>query len=123
MGSSGTGRLSDYTQSGGGLGGKSGGSSGTDKCIETIQEQLEEVALCDYYISNNNVPPIGSTVSVVIKNRIAIENTAGELIGYLPTQYNYLVGCIQNGYRYSGSIQVSTIDPLPTVLVHLRPQN
>lgn len=123
MGSSGTGRLTDYTQSGGGTSGQGGGTSGSDKCMESIQEQLEEVALCDYFKNNNNVPPVATTVRVTIENRVAVETTAGELIGYLPTQYNYIVACIHNGYSYSGSIQVSTTDPLPTVLVHLTPQN
>lgn len=116
MGSSGTGRLSDYSGTGSG---SSGGSSGKNKCSETINEQLEDVARCDYYINNNDVPPIGTQVSLIQEGRITVTTLTGEKIGFLPTEYNYLAGCLANGYSYSGTIVQSANTRIPAVLVKL----
>src|SRR5581483_8310841 len=116
MGSSGTGNLSDYP---GGGRGRQGGRSGSDVCNQPITEQLEEVARSAYFQAHNLVPPVGTAVSVIQQTRITVVTTSGEVIGYLPTRYNYLAGCIADGFSYSGPVQASSNRPLPSVLVEL----
>lgn len=118
MGSAGTGRLTDYSQAGAGVG---GGASGEDKCAVPIQEQLEEVARCQYYQDHNTVPPTGTKLMVVISNRVGVETESFELVGYLPTKYNYIASCIRSGYRYAGVIEASTDVHVPAVLIRLTP--
>src|SRR5467141_2446765 len=106
MGSSGTGRLTDYPGSGRGRqGGSQGGSSGADQCKKKIDEQLEDVATSAYYKNHKGVPPTGTKVEVVQQKRISFASTAGEVIGHLPTQYNYLAACLADGFKYAGTVQ------------------
>jgi hypothetical protein len=120
MGSSGTGRLTDYSGIAG-IGGNQGGSSGSnDKCGNAISEQLEEVARCAYYLTNNSVPPEGLQITLVQGTRITVTTLAGEEIGYLPTQFNYLASCLANGYKYSGTVVRSANTRIPAVLVSLK---
>lgn len=121
MGSSGTGRLSDYPGSRGtsGKGGPQGGSSGEDRCKKPISEQLEDVSRCDYFKNHKRVPKAGTHVAAVQAKRIEVTTTEGEVIGYLPTKYNYLAGCIATGYKYSGTVVTSKDNPVPAVLVDL----
>ena len=122
MGSRGTGRLTDYPGSrgkGSGGGGGQGGSSGRDRCKDAVVEQLEDVARCEYFKNHGNVPRASTKVDIVQQKRIAVATAGGEIVGYLPTKYNYLVACLASGFKYSGTIQRSSNTPIPTVLVDL----
>lgn len=123
MGSSGTGRLSDYPgrRGNGGGSGNQGGSSGKDRCKETIVEQLEEVARCQYFRDHGQVPRVGTQVHLVQQRRIAVETSAGEVVGYLPTKYNYLAACMASGFKYSGNAITASNAPIPAVLVEMSP--
>jgi hypothetical protein len=118
MGSSGTGRLTDYSGSGKNDEG-GGGSSNVDKCNNSISEQLEEVARCAYFIAHNDVPSKGTPVRLALRTRLAVETQDGELLGYLPTAYNYLATCLQEGHQYEGSVQASASSTIPAILVTL----
>ena len=121
MGSRGTGRLTDYPGSRGSSskGGGQGGSSGEDRCKKSISEQLEEVGRCDYFKNHKAVPKAGTRVTAAQAKRIAVSTTAGELIGYLPTKYNYLAACLAAGIKYNGKVVTSKDTPVPAVLVDL----
>lgn len=137
MGSSGSGRFSDYskkpgakkrsTKGGGGQGGggASGGSSGENQCNKAIGDiSLEEVARCEYYQKHKDVPRLGSRVNVrkaLVSQRIGVENNKGELLGYLPTAYNYLVGCMEQGYSYTGLVKSALNVRIPRINIDLRP--
>lgn len=118
MGSSGTGRLTDYSGSKNDQGG-GGGTNGQDKCKEPITVQLEEVARSSYYVAHNDVPPKGTPVHLEYKTRLAVQTSSGELLGYLPTAYNYLAGCLKEGNQYRGSVQASGNSAVPAILVAL----
>lgn len=138
MGSSGSGRLSDYSKKSGskksgtkprgskkgGGGGASGGSSGQDSCGKAIGDiSLEEVARCEYYQKHSDVPRVSTVVrvrNVLVKHRIGVENKDGELLGYLPTEYNYLVGCMEAGYSYAGLVKSSLNVRVPRINIDLR---
>lgn len=142
MGSSGSGRLTDYSRKsgskkseskrpsskkgGGGGGGASGGSSGEDPCGKAIGDiSLEEVARCEYYRKYSDVPRLSTQVRVrqaLVEHRIGVENRNGELLGYLPTEYNYLVGCMKIGFSYVGLVKSSLNVKIPRVNIDLRPQ-
>ena len=121
MGSSGTGRLSDYSKNktGAGSGGSSGGSSGSDPCENLINEQLEEVARNAYFTKSGSVPPSGTSVSLVFNKRLLVVDSNGVEIGFLPTQFNYLVSCLGAGFSYEGVVEKSATSPVPAVLVSL----
>ena len=118
MGSTGTGRLTDYP---GGRGGKKGAGEGgsegehePNQCDRDLdQVQLEEIERCGYFHANGTVPPVGEAVSIrnsLLKGRIAVETEEGVDIGVLPTEFNYIVGCMNRGYTYRGQVVSSQND-------------
>lgn len=123
MGSTGSGSFTDYSkrkpnkpEDGG------GGASGTDKCGTGFSANLEEVSRCFYFISNGIVPISGEDVKVTFNgSRLVVETILGEEIGYLPTKYNYLKLCLDDGYNYNGVITSSKNKPTPSVFVDMIP--
>lgn len=132
MGSSGHGRFGTYHVggnlagsglTGGGIGGVAGGGSeiSCPSIIELIR--LEDVALSEYFVKNESVPPFGS--SVELENRINHGRlvvrllSTEEVLGNLPTQYNYLLTCLQSGMRYTGTVVSSGEMPIPFIVVTL----
>jgi len=123
MGSIGVGNFSDYS---GRIpktpNDKSGGMSGEDNCGKAFQTSLEDVGRCFYYINYLAVPSKGVDITISFNGiRIVAENTLGEEIGFLPTRYNYLRYCIEDGLRYLGVITFSTLSPTPTVTIDVAP--
>jgi len=140
MGSSGSGHLTDYSKkrgskkssakrpgskNGGGGGGASGGSSGEDPCGKAIGDiSLEEIAGCEYYQKHSDVPRLSTRVRVrqtLVEHRIGVENNKGELLGYLPTEYNYLLGCMEAGFSYVGLVKSALNILIPRINIDLRP--
>lgn len=134
MGSSGTGKFTDYpgtpsgsSKTGSGTGnGDSGGASKTDQCLRLIENvALEEVARFEYFITHKIIPPTGTAVAVrssLVGGRIGVETLpASELVGLLPTEYNYLLQCMKQGYKYLGKVVSAKSKPIPVVRVDLEP--
>lgn len=132
MGSTGTGRFSDYSgtpdgrRSGGNGQGGSGGSGGSD-CDRAIGDiQLEEVGRCQFFITKNDLPQKHSDVSLdseLVSGRLAIKDQkSGLIIGYLPTRYNYLLSCMNEGFSYVGIVNsIVNEKTFPRVWVDLAP--
>jgi hypothetical protein len=101
MGSSGTGRISDYPGSGkngAGSGGGGGGGSppgGDDICGKAFAVRLEDIEHFDYYTNHTAVPPVGTVLRVTFKKRLVAETDTGEVVGAIPTSHNYLAGCLK----------------------------
>lgn len=131
MGTTGGGKFKHYDGNRGkskGSGGKPGGKQGGGKkneCEKAIGDiLLEEVANCQYFRSHKNLPPIGSSVNmrkILEGSRLAIETDSGEVLGYLPIQYNYLRRCMEQDYKYSGNVISASATPLPSVRIDLGP--
>src|SRR5262245_19149647 len=111
MGSSGTNSFGDYKQ------------SSTNKCDESIDSKLEDVARSEFYSSTTNLPAVNTSVRVREKlhhGRIVVEVIGSNLqIGNLPTKYHYLLLCIKNGRRYEGVVTASNRGKVPLIEVHL----
>jgi len=132
MGSTGTSRFSDYSGSSGGgekptkssSNSKSTGDT-SNRCEKNLNVSLEEVATCTYYSDHGEVPPANTDVDVISKlvgGRIGLRTTiTSELIGYLPTEYNYVRRCMEQGYSYSGKVTSSSLKPIPRISVSLKP--
>ena len=119
MGSSGSGSFSDYGHK---PKGNQGASSGEDKCGKAFSASLEEVQNCNYFTTTRNVPIVGNVIYVVFANpRLAVHNDQNVIIGYLPTKFNYLLACIENGINYSGLVSSSSLVPLPSISVDISP--
>jgi hypothetical protein len=118
MGSTGTGRFTDYTGTKANKPGGSGGSSGEDQCDESIEAVLEDVERCAYYEKNKKLPAVGTDISVSIVKRLNI-TIGGETLGYLPTKYNYLAGCVKGGAKYSGKVTSISSKPIIKVSIEL----
>jgi hypothetical protein len=108
--------------------GSKGGGSGQDvnECeVPLPNVRLEEVGRSEYFSAKKTVPPVGTPVQVrrnLVGGRIAVEAARGnQSIGFLPTQYNYLLGCLKDGYKYKGKITASADSPTPRVVVDLFP--
>lgn len=132
MESSSSGRFHDYSGSESpkrapietGVGTGSGSEPGTDRCAKSIESaRLEEIEKSEYFSKHANVPPVDTKVQIrkkLVKGRIAVETVKGkESIGFLPTKFNYLAGCLETGWSYEGKIIASSNKPIPRVVVEL----
>jgi hypothetical protein len=133
MGSRNSGKFSNFPPSnekgGGGAGGRGTSTSGsrkehsdTDRCLQDVDVALEEVGISEYFSAHADLPPVGTQVVLrqqTIGPRLSVD-TAGESLGFLPTEYNYLVVCMEKGFTYSGEVLNATQTPLPSVRVSLR---
>jgi len=133
MGSSGSGKFGNYRvgngQTTGSSGtstgmGISGGNGGEIECPESIVNiRLEDVATSEYFKTNRSLPPAGNNVNLnraIVKGRLVVKVTStAEIIGNLPTEYNYLVNCINRGLNYTGIVIGSDEKPIPYVVVTL----
>ncbi|MCR4826951.1 MAG: hypothetical protein K5882_08400 [Bacteroidales bacterium] len=122
MGSTGSGRLSDYSNYRGAIKGVIGGEDLINKCDRAVASVLEEVATCDYYKKNGHVPAKGTYVKIGLKIRLVAFDENGDVIGYLPTEYNYLLECLNDGYQYEGEVSGSFETPVPSVYIAVTPQ-
>jgi hypothetical protein len=114
MGSSGSGRISDYPGSSSRSGSRSGesqggggGAGGPDRCAQAIGVVLEDIEHCDFYKNVGGVPALGQQLRIVHKKRIVAETDAGVTVGNLPTTYNYLAACLKDGWTYAGTVTAS----------------
>jgi hypothetical protein len=119
-----SGKFFEYLGSGGGSL-QSGGSGGSqqDKCSDPIETTLEEVQYGSYFLTNQAVPPIGEQIKIEIRNRIAaVAVNGGEIVGFLPVRYNYLLSCINSGKEYMGEVTYSAKSPpVPRVKILVEP--
>src|ERR1700674_5443842 len=114
MGSSGSGRISDYPGSSsqnkpGGTGG--GDGSKEDRCARAFSARLEDVEQSDYYRAQKKVPPVGTQLEVVQRKRLVAQTTKGGSVGNLPTSFNHLAACLKSGWKYIGKIESSKSGP------------
>jgi hypothetical protein len=126
MGSSGTGRFTDYTgtpnqPSNDGNNSSSGGTSGTDRCKQAFSADLEDIADYDFFSTSGNVPSEHSELSVTVRGRVIAVDSRGIAIGALPTRFNYLAGCIEEGISYSGVVTHSSLGSSPRVSADFSP--
>lgn len=123
MGSSGSGTFSDYSnRKPTSDDSNDGGTSGVDRCRQAFSTQLEDVSRCSYFIKTGMLPPVGTDVNVFFNGvRVSIETSLHEEIGYLPTRFNYLKFCIDDGVSYVGVITNSSLIPTPSISVDIVP--
>ena len=134
MGSSGSGRLTDYpggsqqqpapgSASSGGASG--GGPAGGDPClIDRDHVELEEIELCEYFGAAGDVPAPGTDVVVLpelVDGRIVVALASTQAtLGYLPTEHNDLVSCLGR-FDYVGEVTGSQPTPIPRIRVRISP--
>lgn len=119
MGTTGSGKFGEYPGSG------SGGKSEKNDCRVSVPEvALDDVARCQYYEAHGNLPEIGTAVSArqeLFKGRIAIQTSVeNEIVGFLPPRFNFLLGCMQQGYQYDGEIISANTAPVPSVVISIQ---
>lgn len=127
MGSSGSGRFGTYRNTGTGSSGTgSGVNGGTNEieCPAIIENiRLEDVATSDYYVNYNSLPSYGDSIylnNTIYKGRLVVKAiSTDEIIGNLPTRYNFLINCLKKGMHYKGFVVASGITPIPFVVVTL----
>lgn len=134
MGSTGTGRFSDYpgtpngSAKGRGHGGGGGGSGQpVDQCERKLTDiAIEDVARLEYFGAYGKLPSIGEQVALrptLVGGRLGVESASGnKVIGLLPTEFNYLLQCTKQGYRYKGVVKSVSSKPVPIVRVDLEPK-
>lgn len=133
MGSTGSGRISDYPGSspthpggggsdndgpGGGSPGGGGGPGDSDRCSRALSSTLEDVEQSEYYQKYRSLPPANTELKIVLRKRIVAETMTGESVGNLPTQNNFLASCMKDGWSYYGVVtSISDTPPAATVTV------
>lgn len=128
MGSSGSGRFSDYPgtkakEVAGDGAGVAGGTSGVDKCSQAFHVLLEDVGNGQFYSQSRTVPPPSTQLTIIFDGqRVFAVDANGLKVGALPTLYNYLVACMQDGVSYVGVVTLSAASPVPTVEADFVPQ-
>ena len=128
MGSTGSGSFSDYDnerkKSSNSTGQESNnGTSGEDPCTKAFSTSLDEVSTCDYYKINKIVPEAGENVKIEFNVRLIAVNEDNIILGYLPTKYNFLRACMEDGFSYSGVVNHSTLTPIPSIEVDIAPNH
>jgi hypothetical protein len=113
MGSRGNGSFGDYQQ-----------EEDTNKCGKNVGIViLEDVSLYDYFINNNNLPPIYDSIEIsfhdISKRIVAVSSSTNEVIGALPTKFNFLLICLKHGFVYSGEVIASATHPILRVEVQI----
>jgi len=128
MGSSGSGRFSDYPGTkakevvGEGTG-VEGGTSGIDKCTQAFHVLLEDVGNSQLYSRSGSVPSPKTQLGILFDGqRVFAVDLNGVKVGALPTAYNYLVACMDSGVNYLGIVSFSAALPVPTVEADFVPQ-
>lgn len=125
MGSTGTGSFTDYPGSsrgkGKGGGGGDGESPSPDRCARAFSTSLEDVEHGGYFKKHKAVPKVGTELRIARKKRLVAETVDGEVVGNIPTNLNYLSGCLEDGYTYVGTVRDSTTGPVATVVVDFAP--
>jgi len=120
MGSSGSGNFSDYSQSPYNSG--QGGTNNDDICTRAFSARLEEVDRCEYYTNHHALPTVGETIKIEFRRRLVAISAGGEAIGYLPTELNYLVHCINaGGFDYNGRVAIARTTPILNVQIDCAP--
>ena len=122
MGSTGSGRLSDYSRFRDAVKGVTGGEDLINKCDRAVATVLEDVETCDYFKKYGKVPVKGTYVKIALKTRLVALDENSDLIGHLPTEYNYLLECLNSGYQYEGEVSGSFDIPVPSVYIAATPQ-
>ncbi len=123
MGSNGSGRLTDYP--GTSLSTKENGASAQapeDRCARAFGVHLEDIEQSEYFGTHRTQPPIGTLLDVAQRKRIVAQTRNGEIVGNLPTLYNYLAACMKDGWSYFGAVR-STNDgpPVASIAVDFLP--
>lgn len=124
MGSTGSGRFSDYSGTGSGkvgTGAGGGGASGEDRCNRAFACVLEEVEQCDYFAANQDVPPTNTTLTLELRGRLMAIDPNGLSVGALPTNLNYLADCLSAGFLYDGRVTASALGSVASVNVDFGP--
>ena len=102
-----------------------GGQDQPDRCSTPIDNLvLEEVATSQYYQTQRSVPPVGTAVLLPEQlhgGRLVLETEDGQVVGLVPTAYNYLVECMSRDYSYAGQVTGSAETPIPVVSARLEP--
>ncbi|WP_230948520.1 hypothetical protein [Burkholderia stagnalis] len=128
MGSSGSGRFSDYPgtkakEVAGDGTGVAGGASGVDRCKQAFCSVLEDVGQCDFYSQFKKVPAPGTQLSIFFdKKRVFAVDVNGVKVGALPTSFNYLATCLAGGVTYVGVVKSSVDKPVATIEADFVPQ-
>ena len=100
----------------GGNGEGGGGAASADRCARAFNVILEDVEHCDFFKKHGISPAVGTTLHVAHKKRVVAQTQAEEIVGNLPTSFNYLASCLRGGYTYVGKVRKSSNGP-PVALV------
>lgn len=122
MGSRGTGKFTDYSGMTPTGNGGNGGKGDKDPCDKEINCLLDDVGRSQYYSNYNNVPPIGTKVEVLFDGkRLVVQTMIGkEILGYLPTSYNYILLCINQGRVFNGGVADSRNSAIPYIKISVK---
>lgn len=125
MGSTGSGKFSDYPGTGGsdpsGAGGGGGETESGDRCTRAFSITLQDVEHSEHYAHTSSVPPGGTQLSIEHRKRLVAVDESGASVGNLPTSFNYLADCLASGFSYAGVVLASSEGPTATVTVDFAP--
>lgn len=119
MGSVGTGRFEDYQPDAEVR--KNGVSDEDDQCVGEFSVSLEDVESSEFYTTHESLPEVGAQLSISVDKRVTAVAETGEVVGNLPTQFNYLKLCIDEGYEYKSIVTQSLTTPMPRVVITVSP--
>ena len=121
MGSTGTGHFTDYPGNLNSIKGVVGPEPKEDRCERAFSAELEDIQTSDYYKKYGKVPTPGAYVSIGWNRRIIAMDEDGLTIGNLPTRFNYLLACLNDGFSYTGAVEESHDLGLPYVKIAVTP--
>jgi hypothetical protein len=94
------------------------------ECPTVIEHiSLEDIATSEYYVNNQSLPSKDILIEVsnkVYRGRLVVKVVpTNEILGNIPTEYNYLKVCIEKGIQYTCSVIALGEKPVPFLSIKL----
>lgn len=117
MGTTSSGKFSDYPGTGGG----DREPPSEDRCTRAFSVTLQDVEHSEYYERTSAVPAEGTQLSIELRKRLTAVDASGSSVGNLPTSFHYIADCLAGGFSYTGVVSASSNRPTATVTVDFAP--
>lgn len=82
---------------------------------------MEDFERSEFYAKHKAPPKVGLALRVEREKRITVRTESGESLGFLPTERNYLAGCMAGGRTYAGHVTNVSSGAITRIRVDIAP--
>jgi hypothetical protein len=77
---------------------------------------------CAYFMNHKGLPADHTALTLSLNQRVAAQTPQGDVVGYIPTEYNYIAGCLKGGWRFPAAVVNTSMKPFPRIWVQVTPE-